>query len=1837
MANDMNKSIMSAIQTIVDNSVKNIIADATYTVTIDKLIDADKNEYSVIWEGGTVRAFAENGQSYNEGDTVYMKVPQKNPTNKKIIESKIKGNETAKKIEDDVSYLDSNSYLPIGSNLITIDVGNEIGLHSQYVSDNCMVWASEEYLANNIDILKNDIKFKDQSFIDTNAIELNRKDSVAIKLKANIQTVLPPELRSSPSGLFGLILEVVLKDESKTNGEKIEFFSLTSRDIIGNPFALNDGKNCERVFAINKGNFLRINNIIAFSRDFVGETKEDAMLDIYFRNLEITLLEKNESIYGDYALITTTTPSNILINDERHRIEANMYYKNTKLTSNCTYRWGIENLLVDSKSKLYSPELGNGWELLKADSNILNINSKMCPSYENMFKIVCTYTSESGNTTIAREVKILNSANQMDVRLESDKGTSFQFDVGSTTLTCRVFDEEGKETTDTYRYIWSKSDSSGKTIYSKTFEEIKDEEDRYLAEITSSDNKLDSLGRDSISVIQAYSKLKRDYETVTHKDNYVYSNKITVQAKGLSNLSATNFKCTVQRLSSTWITVGSKEITLTNDNSTNASLAGKVIIDNDSQVFQYDESGISPNDESKQNPIEVRWLKARFYDISETEVDPELWDYIHWLIPNNDTLIEKPLSNIYLQDEDFMMYKANGVEYPLAISKHFNSSYTNNQIECVISYQGEEYRGKTNLYFTKIGEVGTNGTNTVVKISENKDSNFRDKHIALIKDKVNENTWFWNVGGRNIPHNEYEALKAELYTSGEKLFGYTPQWTPAGMSGHISKEMTIKGNDSENSNGGCIVEMGGKDHKDNVRIASAKITIDNKTYYSSYPIYTIEYFGDYNYDVYPIDVKMDTLQSISYDSSGANPQFNGSADGKIHLGLDGKFKDGETQCSIAWAAKGGPETDKGTNPAIKLSRTCGATVGSNELEPSVDERESNDVIGKIRYIKNSAAAISNDDHKKRTETTIYLIEKQFTNTLTLGTRSRVLKAEELNEQLRKEIKDFSDNDKVVAYSIVNTYKEIFDKITEQLNNVTNISEDNMTVYDKIFLIFQKYQELERTLYVTDYTHDSYVGNVTDFWNNLIAELNKCCNEAENAVDFNKFKEACNFYNSILIEEIFGTNKGNNEIREDNRTFFIKFRAQFESIVPTTQELVSSYGQHLISYLTDGEVSFAQPYVYIVPGSNYNGIYCNNRVEAFVYILNNLCAKVTIPIHMFLNVYELASVNGWDGTHVEINEEDDYVLAPQIGAGVKNQETNTFTGLVMGSLSNKTESGYSDEKVGLMGFSDGQQSIFLDAKTGSATFGLASDGADSNNLYTEGRIKLVPGGVSEISKWRIGRDSIYNVVDGYVDRPYEELEGDYISTYGLDNNVMVKENRSISAPRGAQKSIPHDKQGIMLSADPSYISVKGRPLTVGPDDTYDVNTSEGVPILVDGNSLEVEIDPNARSLFTIYRHAQTTDGLWFREAQVGIDNRGRFYSNSLKDNGTALGISEIAAFGRSEDEQAYRGLQIEAGVSNDETYPVAKLFTKIVDSGEEYQTTPLYLSGAYNGYENEYSRPIGIYGREIYLYAQDTSGENNTEEQSKHFIKLYQDDSDTSNKSIIEITTNVNSDYIKMFDKNLDIKMSGSIDIESGNGMTLETTNDMSFVHKGNSGITIKNNGQGGITIKNEKINNNNATGTGNIVLNSGANANLILSAGTATNDITNTSNLTGNALAMIYNSAAGGGFYLGSTTGNNFIPASVNVGSGSSGSAKGWGASDYISFEVPHIKTDSSNKIVDISKRDVYFEVSIPSAPDLSGYLKKPNATVSRLGEKSNVDRETIMAISSAVDTLQMLWNAYMG
>ena len=162
---------------------------------------------------------------------------------------------------------------------------------------------------------------------------------------------------------------------------------------------------------------------------------------------------------------------------------------------------------------------------------------------------------------------------------------------------------------------------------------------------------------------------------------------------------------------------------------------------------------------------------------------------------------------------------------------------------------------------------------------------------------------------------------------------------------------------------------------------------------------------------------------------------------------------------------------------------------------------------------------------------------------------------------------------------------------------------------------------------------------------------------------------------------------------------------------------------------------------------------------------------------------------------------------------------------MGTLSSDSEK---EDKVGLMGFSKGKQSIFMDAKTGNTILGTR-DGA---------KIELIPNGTSTIANWHIGENLLYNTTSGVL-----HLKEDSDSRFS-DNKKRM--------------SIANEDCGIILSSNNPYIHIKGQPIDAKYLSTINHRTADGYDPIAIGDSLELKLDPNNKSLFSIVQYTDSID-------------------------------------------------------------------------------------------------------------------------------------------------------------------------------------------------------------------------------------------------------------------------------------------------------------------------------------------------------------------------------------------
>ena len=134
-----------------------------------------------------------------------------------------------------------------------------------------------------------------------------------------------------------------------------------------------------------------------------------------------------------------------------------------------------------------------------------------------------------------------------------------------------------------------------------------------------------------------------------------------------------------------------------------------------------------------------------------------------------------------------------------------------------------------------------------------------------------------------------------------------------------------------------------------------------------------------------------------------------------------------------------------------------------------------------------------------------------------------------------------------------------------------------------------------------------------------------------------------------------------------------------------------------------------------PASRYDGECVNVSAVCIYQQGNSIVGVLNVPIHFLLNKYGLSHINEWDGNSVQINEEEGYILSPQMGAGKKNN-ANQFTGVLMGEVRNPSKAKANQDgsisvhsDIGLLGYAEGDRTFFLNSENGSAIFGKSSGG------------------------------------------------------------------------------------------------------------------------------------------------------------------------------------------------------------------------------------------------------------------------------------------------------------------------------------------------------------------------------------------------------------------------------------------------------------------------------------------------------------------------------------------------
>ena len=459
-------AFVEAVSSLIGKSIAEADFNTTQRGRIIAVEDQANNIYRIKHQDAEWKAQSVSGAKY-ELDTQVFVVNLLNNTQTFYILGSVNP-----KVTEAVSISTvNNSYDLIGMSLVT---GDTVKLGSHLVEERVLYGEKNNTLTINSDALA------------------SIQSAKGIVLSAYFQTNLDV---AQTGGNYGLIFDLVFKDENNDGGQVHKQITLDTRNVIGNPYALRRATKVESVqVGFDPSKFLRIDSIKAFVDDnFRNQvyTLEDFNKagynwDIFISNIQINGANPltEQQLTGYKMHINYSTNGNTLDTTkgiDLLKLVGELKVKGVIVTSDVEYYWFRQNATVFRGSDKYSYFGGEGWECLNPFENTSIAGFKSGQFYvssssveQNVFntveltqkqttlKCVAVYgktnwiegTVKIYNQNVSDQIKIISS----DLLSNGDNKVKYYLDAGSPTLTCQIdtaSSEKYKEEDGwSFKYTW---------------------------------------------------------------------------------------------------------------------------------------------------------------------------------------------------------------------------------------------------------------------------------------------------------------------------------------------------------------------------------------------------------------------------------------------------------------------------------------------------------------------------------------------------------------------------------------------------------------------------------------------------------------------------------------------------------------------------------------------------------------------------------------------------------------------------------------------------------------------------------------------------------------------------------------------------------------------------------------------------------------------------------------------------------------------------------------------------------------------------------------------------------------------------------------------------------------------------------------------------------------------------------------------------------------------------------------------------------------------------------------------------------------------------------------
>lgn len=408
--NNISEQLLQAMDIITEEKLRQLKYDKTIQAVVYSVVNINTGEYKVRYNGNIFSAFSEDtSKGYSVQDNVYVKVPEGNFSNKKLITSLV----TSTSLSDaELSDL-ANSIFEVSP---TFDILYD-GAYNISQSYGVIAGTPAGEIGSSTYIFQNSEEYEQNGY--HSLFQQYSNNYEYIRLKASFLTQFH---NVHNKGNYGIEVEFYTKDNSSVK------YRLDLQNFNGNPYGFSVYSPQQIILKAQKNYLMGLKSIKLFEEDFVYDkiikngivTDEEnrTVANIFVKDISLQYVDIQDLSNVTYYL-TISAPKGIAFTDKVSSINliGRLIYSGKDImdSKSCTCQWYERDLSVMVGTGKYDKSAGFGWKKIDGQTtSTLTIDATEV-LYQQKYKLIVVYND---SVTLTAETTIWNRNARYDYSIE---------------------------------------------------------------------------------------------------------------------------------------------------------------------------------------------------------------------------------------------------------------------------------------------------------------------------------------------------------------------------------------------------------------------------------------------------------------------------------------------------------------------------------------------------------------------------------------------------------------------------------------------------------------------------------------------------------------------------------------------------------------------------------------------------------------------------------------------------------------------------------------------------------------------------------------------------------------------------------------------------------------------------------------------------------------------------------------------------------------------------------------------------------------------------------------------------------------------------------------------------------------------------------------------------------------------------------------------------------------------------------------------------------------------------------------------------------------------------